>query len=247
MTLCVGIGNTNIRCAVGSAANYTKGVLLTEKAQNADDFTCFIEDSFQSDIWQKLERCIISSVVPQKNEIIEKSLRNKRESLSVQYVDLTKCNVDFSRYKTRLGDDRAVCSAAAAARYDTPIIVVDFGTATTVNVINEEKIFLGGAILVGVKTGLAALSSATAQLGAGGDLSRVTVIGEDTNECLVSGAVIGTVAMVEGYVTRIKNMLGKEPTIVLTGGNATKITPYCDFDFVHEPSLLIEGLFLLQK
>jgi len=250
LILCVAIGNTNIRYAAGTTENFAQAVMPTEELSCRDKFKRFIENNFGVNIWRQLQGCIISSVVPQKKLIIVEFLHQLNNKLSVQYIDTenkNNDNIDFSQYKSRLGEDRAVCCTAAAVKYKTSVIVIDLGTATTINIINKDNVFLGGAILTGVQTGLAALSKQTAQLPLINDFSGVKVIGSNTRECLISGASIGTACMIEGYISRIKEELGNEPTIVITGGNAPQVMPFCNFDFVYEPSLLIEGLFLLYQ
>jgi len=245
LILCVAIGNTNIHYAVGTIEHFTQACMLTEDLYCVDSFAHFLENNFEANIWTKLQGCIVSSVVPQKNPIISEFLHHKNNKLPIRNIDITKIKINFSQYQSRLGEDRAVCCAAAIAKHESPLIVIDLGTATTINIISKENVFLGGAILTGVQMGLAALSNQTAQLPLVDDFTGVKLIGRGTRECLVSGAAVGTACMIEGYVRRIKKELNIEPIVIITGGNASKITPFCNFDFVYEPSLLIEGLFLL--
>lgn len=247
MILCVSIGNTNIRCAVGSIESYIQAVKVVDKICYAKEFIHFVETNYGADIWKKLHGCVISSVVPQKNKIITEAISEKNSKLPIRYTDFRKSEIDFSLYKSQLGEDRAVCCTAAVAKHGTPVIVIDLGTATTINVVNRDKIFLGGAILTGIQTGLTSLINLTAQLPLVDNFMDAKLIGCDTQECLVSGAVIGMVCMIEGYVCRIKKELDNEPTIVITGGNAPIITPFCSFNFVYEPSLLLEGIFLFNE
>jgi len=244
LILCIGIGNTNIRCAVGTKDNYNHAVEFMAEVTTSRDFIGFMETSFGANIWGKLQGCIISSVVPVMNNIVVEALHDKNNSLSIQYLDMITSNIDFSGYKSKLGDDRFACCVAAAEKHGFPAIIIDMGTATTINVINEVNKFIGGAILTGVETGLAALTKKTAQLPPINDFSNVKIIGQDTRECLVSGAVVGTVCMLEGYIKRIKDELRADPIVVITGGNAQKVMKFCNFDYIYEPSLLLEGLFI---
>jgi len=231
---------------VGSVENYTQALMLTQDAVSTDSFTLFMDNSFGPEIWGELRGCVLSSVVPQKNEIIAQSLSKKNSALPpISHIDLTKSSVDFSQYNGLLGNDRAISCVAAAAKHKAPVIVIDLGTATTINAVDASNVFLGGAITAGVQTGLTALNSLTAQLPAVDDFTKVSLIGNDTPSCLVSGAVIGTACMLEGYVSRIKKEISGNPTVVITGGNAPKVMPFCNFGFIYEPSLLLEGMFLL--
>jgi type III pantothenate kinase len=243
LILCAGIGNTNIRCAVGTIDQYRQfSVPITGILHDAD-FIKIIEERFGTDIWGSIHGSIISSVVPLKTSIIKEAIYKKTGKYP-EFIDKHKCNVDFSGYKSELGEDRIVCVAAAARKYKLPAIIMDLGTATTINIISIDKKFLGGAIFPGIQTGLNALAQHAALLPEVTDFSDVRVIGGDTLGCLVSGAVIGIVCVIEGYVKRIRPELGSTPTIIITGGNAPKILPYCDFKFVYEPALLIEEMFM---
>lgn len=245
MILGIGIGNTNIRCAIGTKGDYRQVFLSTEKIFRAEDFICFLEEHFQADIWRFLQGGIISTVVPSKLPIIKAAVNQKNKELPLQMIDISKCNIDFSGYKGNLGEDRAVCCEAAVAKYKPPVVMVDLGTATTINVINAERVFLGGAILTGVQTGLTALTRRTAQLPKVGEYQGAEVISDDTQKSLISGAVIGTAYALEGYINQIRAELESELTVVLTGGNAPIVMPYCSFGFAYEPALLIDGLFTL--
>jgi len=242
LILCVGIGNTNIRCAVGVKANYRHAVLETEKINSAEDFVLFLEEEFRIDNWDLLKGGIVSSVVPQKTPLITEAVRTK---IQLQRTYAAKCNFIISEYNGNLGEDRAVCCAAALAKYKLPVTVIDLGTATTINVINTDHTFAGGVIMVGVQTGLTALEQNTAQLPLADDLSDIGVICCDTRKSLISGAVLGTVYAIEGYIKQIQALLTVKPTVIITGGNAPLIIPHCGFDFSYEPMLLIDGLFEL--
>lgn len=126
-------------------------------------------------------------------------------------------------------------------------VTVDLGTATTFNVIDEGGVFRGGAIAVGMATGLKALAAKTAQLP---ELRLDTVdsaIGKNTEACMESGAVIGAAAMIDGLVARIEQELGKPVTLVLTGGMARYAEPFCTHPHIYDPQLLAKGLMLLYE
>lgn len=247
MILCIDIGNTKIRCALGTPKDYAQAFLPTQEINEASEFLRFLESNFGQDLWGGLGGAAIASVVPVKNEIITEALRSKGD-FQIRHIDKENTSIDFSGYKSGLGEDRAICCVAAAQIYKLPIIVIDFGTATTVNVVGEGStgnVFLGGAIAAGVQTGLSALVSRTAQLPHVANFTAAKLIGENTIEGLVSGAAIGAACMVDGYISRIKRELGAEAAVIITGGNADKVLPYLETPFVYEPSLLIDGLFLL--
>jgi len=254
MILCVDIGNTRVRCALGSSKSYLQAAVDTNKITDASCFAAFLEENFGSHM-TLLSGGIYSSVVPQKNADILKAVKMINKRAIISPVNLAQMGIDFSGYKSAIGEDRAVCSWTGLKKYGAPVIVIDFGTATTINVINESNVYMGGAIFAGVQTGIDSLARSTARLPqldlSGTGLADAKLIGEDTFECIVSGAIIGAAFAAEGYVRRIESLLdtkfGTPPTVIITGGNASKVIPYCGFDFVCEPTLLIEGLFWLYE
>ena len=145
----------------------------------------------------------------------------------------------------RLGLDRIADAAWAARRYALPAVTADLGTATTFNVLGEGGVFLGGVIACGVETGVGALAERTAQL------PRLTLgppaalIGRDTEACMLSGAVYGAAALIDGIAGRVEAELGKAVTLILTGGWSKLAAPLCTHPHVWEPDLLPKGLALL--
>jgi type III pantothenate kinase len=242
----VNIGNTNIQCAAGIIGDNRKISVKTTDVRNAEDFIDFLESQLKTNIWELLRGSIISSVVPLKTSVIQEAII-KMTDKPPQLINEENFTVDFSGYNGVLGEDRMVCCEIAAKKYTPPVIVVDLGTATTVNIVNADKVFLGGAILPGIKMGLVALAGNTALLPEISDFSEVSIIGNSTQKCLVSGAVIGMSCAVEGYIDRVESELGNPPTVIITGGNARIIIPHCSFEFIYEPTLLIDGLFELYK
>lgn len=147
----------------------------------------------------------------------------------------------------RLGQDRIADAAAAAAGYPLPCMTVDLGTATTYNVIDAQRRFLGGFIVPGVLTSLRAISARTAQLPPIAPEAPARLIGKNTEECLNSGAVYGTAAMLEGLADRVEAELGAPLTVVATGGLARGIIPCCRRDILFDGDLLFKGLAVLYR
>lgn len=124
----------------------------------------------------------------------------------------------------QLGENRLLTSYAATLRYKTPLIVVDCGTALTINVVSADKSFRGGIILPGVEMSLRALSLYTAQLPLLARLGKGKVlIGKTTRECITSGVRNGFASMVDGLIVKIKSTLGKKTIVIGTGGGINVI------------------------
>ena len=148
---------------------------------------------------------------------------------------------------SQVGSDRIVIAVAALAEYKAPLILMDMGTATTIEVVEPENVYLGGVIFPGVKVSLDALTSRAAQL-PGISLDKPKqVIGKNTVDCMRSGMMFGTAAMIDGIVDRIEEELGHSSTLVATGGMAQFITPLCKHEISLEKDLLLKGLNIIYK
>ena len=146
-----------------------------------------------------------------------------------------------------VGKDRLVDAAYAAAKFPLPVITVDLGTATTFNVVDENRVFRGGVICPGLSTGLRALGERCAQLPQVHLASPKNAIGTNTESCMLSGSVLGTAVLLDGIAQRIEEELGRPATLVVTGGLAKYVTPLCRHPLTYDPELLLKGLALLYQ
>lgn len=146
-----------------------------------------------------------------------------------------------------VGKDRLVDAAYAAANFPLPVVTVDLGTATTFNVVDENKVFRGGVICPGLSTGLRALGERCAQLPQVHLSSPKSAIGIDTEKCMLSGSVLGTAVLLDGITQRIEEELGRPATLVVTGGLAKYVIPLCRHPLTYDPELLLKGLALLYQ
>ena len=144
---------------------------------------------------------------------------------------------------TQLGKDRLADALGAVTCYGAPAIVIDFGTATTFGVIDSERRFLGGLIIPGVKTSLNALSQRASQLPAINIEKPTHLIGRNTLECMQSGILNGTAAMIDGLLDRLLPTLTSPVHIIATGGMAKDIVPQCHHQIIHDKYLLLKGLY----
>ena len=142
---------------------------------------------------------------------------------------------------------RLVDAAYAAANFPLPVVTVDLGTATTFNVVDENRVFRGGVICPGLSTGLRALGDRCAQLPQVHLGSPRSAIGTNTEKCMLSGSVMGTAVLIDGMVQRIEEELGRPATLVVTGGLAKYVTPLCRHALTYDPELLMKGLALLYQ
>lgn len=147
----------------------------------------------------------------------------------------------------KVGRDRLVDAAWAAACFPLPVLTVDMGTATTFSVVDADRVFRGGVNAPGVATGLQAPTDRTAQLPAVELETPRHVIGRTTAGCMRSGAVAGAAALVDGITARIEAELGEPVTLVMTGGLARYVKPLCAHPHIYDPDVLLKGLTLLYE
>ncbi|MCL2398885.1 MAG: type III pantothenate kinase [Defluviitaleaceae bacterium] len=247
MILAVNIGNTNIRAAVGNQTIVNQTVFYTTES----DVITQIESGLGKDIWDSIEGSIIASVVPTRTNAII-SLLEKRIGISARRINIKQCgDLKTNQYEGLLGEDRVVCCAHALQKFSPPFVLIDYGTATTINVVTKNGEFVGGAILPGLQTSLDALTNNTGQLPQISGLDRlenpIPLIGKNTMENLKSGAIIGQACATEEFISRIEKELDCKVSIIVTGGHGPVVLPYCRFKYTYEPSLLLEGLLMLYK
>ena len=227
MTAVVDVGNTTIAYAV-----YDGGKIIRQSRMP----TCG-EWRFDLD---GVDFVVVSSVVPALNGKLLDALKGHSP------VVLTKemlSGLDLSVYDvSNLGMDRLVDLVAAASLYKAPLAVFDVGTCLTVSVLGRDGKFLGGMIAPGPQTSLKALNKWTRTLPLLEAEECVKLIGEDTRECLLSGVIAGTASMLDGFALRLREELGDDLELVLTGGMASLALPWCKEKFHHEPMLLLQGL-----
>jgi type III pantothenate kinase len=158
----------------------------------------------------------------------------------------TGLNIKYENPR-EVGADRIVNAVAGIQEYGSPLIIVDFGTATTYCYINEDKQYMGGAIAPGINISTEALYSKAAKLPRI-EISRPEgIIGKNTVSAMQAGILYGYVGQVEGIVNRIKAQSNLEPTVIATGGLATLIANESTVIDVVEPFLTLKGLQLIYK
>ena len=251
MLLAIDIGNTNI--LIGGIQDdkiIFKARIATDRTRTSDQYGVEIKNMIEA-LGSKISDisdCIISSVVPPVFNSVRTGVIKiiGKQPMVVGPGLKTGLNIHVD-VPSQVGSDRIVIAVAALAEYQAPLILIDMGTATTIEVVEPENRYLGGVIFPGVKVSLDALTSRTAQLpGISLDQPK-QVIGKNTVDCMRSGTMYGNAAMIDGLVDRIEEELGHSSTIIATGGLARFITPLCKRDIIVEKDLLLKGLNLIYK
>jgi type III pantothenate kinase len=185
---------------------------------------------------------VLSSVVPRATQALRDMVNRYFRFDAVVVEPGIKTGIPVLTDNPReVGADRIVNALAAFTKYGGPVIVVDFGTATTFDVVSEKGELLGAAIAPGLAVAAQALFEQTARLPLVELVAPKSAIGKNTVESLQSGLVFGYAAMVDGMVDRISKDLSV-PTVVATGGLAPNVIGECTTVTQHDPWLTLEGL-----
>lgn len=249
MLLAIDIGNTNIviGCIRGEEILF-KARIATDRIRTSDQYGVEIMNMLQAFGFgrEDIADCIISSVVPPVFNSVRTGVMKIIGKQPMVVGPGLKTGLDIHvEVPSQVGSDRIVIAVAALAQYKAPLILMDLGTATTIEVVEPENRYMGGVIFPGVKLSLDALTSRAAQL-PGISLDKPNqVIGKNTVDCMRSGMMYGTAAMLDGIVDRIADELGHSSTIVATGGMAQFITPLCRHEIKLEKDLLLKGLAII--
>lgn len=247
MILTVNVGNTNINGGLFHQAGgqpVCRFRLPVEEVSEAGDLAGQIRRQLPEGV--TLAGGALASVVPRKTPLLADALERLLGRPPWVLEDPLDTGLDLSRYdSTLVGMDRLLCCVGAMEQVSSPLAVFDLGTATSISVLDEKGVFLGGAILAGLRMGLEALVGGTALLPQVALPEKPPLVGRDTAECLAAGAVYGMAAALDGYAARLEAELGRPLSCVATGGNAPQILPHCRTDFFHDPDLLLRGLWRL--
>jgi len=146
---------------------------------------------------------------------------------------------------TTVGADRLCNAVAGYTKYGGPIIVVDFGTATTYDVVSEKGEYLGGVIAPGIETSAAELHRRAAKLPKIELHFPKDVIGRNTVSSMQSGIMYGAVDAMEGMIKRIKNVIGQHAKVIATGGLAKTIIKHTNSIDFYEPTLVLDGIYII--
>lgn len=249
MLICIDIGNSNITIGVfeDEALKFTAR-LATDTRRTSDQYAIEIRDIIEIYGIKSADvtHAAISSVVPTVGSAIERAVNRL---FGIKPVVLgpgvkTGLNIKIDN-PAQLGADLAAGAVGALAKYPTPTIVIDMGTASTISVLGKNGEFLGGVIAAGVKLTMDALASRTAQLPSVSIEAPKKTIGTNTADCIKSGLIMGQSAMIDGLITKIERELGEPATVVATGGLAPDVVKYCDHDISIDDNLLLEGLRII--
>ena len=249
MLLAVDIGNTHTIIGIFSANQLTASWRMASSAHRTADESWLVIKSFCADAGiptSSITGVGISSVVPDLTDIFitiaQKYLRAEPICVSAA-LDLG-IKVLYKDPST-VGADRLCNAMAGFKKYGGPLIIIDFGTATTYDVVSKDGDYLGGIIALGLEAGAAELHRRAAKLPKIDLHFPKEVIGRETVSSMQSGIMFGAVDAVEGMVRRIRKELGTEAKVIATGGLSTVMAKHTKVIEACEPSLVLEGIRLV--
>ncbi|AIE58597.1 Type III pantothenate kinase [Bacillus methanolicus MGA3] len=222
----------------------------TDRYKTEDEYGMIIKSLFEhvNLSFSQINGIIISSVVPPIMFALETMCQKyfHIKPLVVGPGIKTGLNIKYENPR-EVGADRIVNAVAAIHEYGSPLIIADFGTATTYCYINEKKQYMGGAIAPGINISTEALYSRAAKLPRIEIARPDNIIGKNTVAAMQAGILYGYVGQVEGIVKRMKAQSKQDPTVIATGGLAPLIASESDIIDIVDPFLTLKGLRLIYK
>lgn len=248
MLLALDIGNSTINGGLFSGQNLVSQLSVSGTVQRTVEETWSVIDSFLVP-HVRSEEVVgvgISSVVPFHTSLLSTLVRDKlhQEALLISSSLDLPIRILYDN-PSQLGPDRICAAVAGFTKHGGPLIIVDFGTATTYGVIDANGNFLGGAISLGVKSNAEALYRRTAQLPQIDLTLPQQAICRDTISGMRAGTMFGAIDAVEGMVKRIRGELGSSAKIIATGGLSGLMSKQIKAIDAYEPSLVLEGIRLI--
>jgi len=252
MLLAIDVGNTNLVFALVERGEIkARWRIATDVRRTADQYSVWLHQLLELEGYSRddVDGVIIGTVVPRalhNLEVLSEKYFRRKPLIGGQGTAAWPLQLDVDEPQN-VGADRALNAIAAHAKYPGELLVIDFGTATTFDVVGPTGAYMGGIIAPGINLSLDALVSAAAKLPRIAIEAPETnsVIGRTTQSQMLIGIYWGYVAMIEGLTERIKSELGRPLTVVATGGLASLFDRHTKaFDAI-EPDLTIQGLSLL--
>lgn len=252
MLFAVNVGNTNIRLGLYKEKKLiAHWKLATNREWTSDEFGMFFMSFFSNEKLDvsEVEAVVIASVVPPIMYSFEHAIKKyiKKEPIIIGPGIKTGINIKYENPR-ELGADRIASAVAAYELYGGPVIIVDFGTATTFNAVSSKGEFLGGAICPGIKISAEALYQRTAKLPRIDLTKHDVVIGRNTSVSMQSGIFHGYVGQVNYLVNRIKQEMKEDNIkVIATGGLAKFIASEAETIDEVNGCLTLEGLRIIYE
>ena len=246
MLLVIDIGNTNTSLGVFDDNTLVNTFALSSDVKKtADEYGISLLTILNhTNLTSKIKGAIVSSVVPQLCEIYKNAIKKYLgiEAVSLSYKSKLPIKLNLKNNK-EVGADRIANASAVVSKYKLPAIVIDFGTATTFDIVDEKANFIGGIITPGLKIQAKSLSQFTSKLPKLKIEAPQDAIGKDTISAMLSGIVLGHGCMIEGMIKKCERELGQKATVGATGGYSSVLFENMDNTINHiDKDLTLFGL-----
>lgn len=249
MILGIDMGNTNIVIGcIDDEKIYFIERLSTDKSKTDVEYAMAFKSLLELNSINAgmIEGTIISSVVPPLTNTLVNAVKKIINKTPCVVGPGVKTGIDIKTDNPKsVGSDLIVDAVAGIEEYGAPLIIIDMGTATTMSVIDKNKVYIGEIIAPGVRVSMEALVSMTSQLNKVSLDRPPKVIGKNTVDCMKSGLVIGAACMLDALIERIEEELGYSATVVATGGLANVVIPICKRSIILDNDLLLKGLKII--
>ena len=251
MLLAIDVGNTTINLGVFEGEELrSTWHLATEVHRLADEYAAVLLDllAHQGLTPSQVSEAVICSVVPPLITTFRELCQRyfKVDPLVVEAGVRTGVNIRMDNPR-EVGADRVTNAVAGHRLYGGPLIVIDFGTATTFDVVSEKGDYLGGAISPGIGIAAEALFERAAKLPRVELTYPPRAIGRNTISAMQSGLLFGYIGLIEGMVNRIRKELGAKAKVIATGGYAELVAQRCRLIEVVDPNLSLKGLRIIHE
>ncbi len=253
MLLAIDAGNTNLVFALVKAGEIrARWRIATDPRRTADQYAVWLHQLLELEGYERadVDAVIIGTVVPRalhNLEVLATKYFHVQPLIAGQGAAAWPIALDVDE-PHNVGADRVLNAMAVHAKHEGDLIVIDFGTATTFDVVDGSGAYKGGIIAPGINLSLDALVNAAAKLpriAITAPEGNLSVIGRTTESQMIIGIYWGYVAMIEGLTQRMKREIGRPVTVIASGGLADLFDKHTDaFDAI-EPDLTIQGLSLL--
>ena len=243
--IAIDIGNSETNVGVGNSTKWESYRYTTRKTITSDELLMMFKTTI--DLSKLNDKAvygeIVCSVVPQITDSVVSAISEftTKDVLVVGPGIKTGLKVNIDNPK-ELGPDRIANSVGGFKKTNKEVVIVDLGTATTFDVVNSNKEYLGGSIAPGIKISLDALISKTSSLKSVELKEPDKVIGKNTYEAIQSGLVLGHASMIDSMLEKIVLESNLSPGVVITGGLGTLIQPVLNINSSYEKNLTLDGL-----
>ena len=241
----VDIGNSETSVGIGGYKSWKSFRFTTRKLMTSDEWFIMLKSTLPKDldVSKQVVGSIVCSVVPQINNDFLKALK---DYLGTNPILLgpgikTGLSVNIDNPK-ELGPDRIANSVGGLHKVGVPLIVIDMGTATTIDIVNSKKEYIGGMISPGLKISHDALIDNTASLKSVDFKVPDQAIGKNTYDAIQSGLIIGQASLIDGLIDKALQELAEDASILITGGMGALIGPHLSPNVEYDENLTLDGL-----